>query len=704
MRMFGSLPRVSLLALMLAPVLVAMAEAPAAAPDATAAESRSPDARTLDQVEVIGQATSYAKTSVRQESLNRQHIQSSVNDALNEVPGVVVSEADPTGSSVWGTQISMRGFTTNRDTQQIGTTIDGLPNGGSSYGGGSLANRYIDTLDLETVEVSQGTADISSRSNEALGGTLNFLTADPLQEKRLRMVAGAGDNDARKYYVRYDTGLLGGNTRAWVSASSARTNDWIDGSGHARNDRIAGKFVSELDKWTLTGYLSYDDSDEPEYTSVTPQQFATNPDGDNLTGKLTGIPYLDQNFRSGSRALRENTFGYLRAAFNGDNGFKASVAAYGHHMEGRGDWIPPYLVQVNPDAPGTQATELMGGKTVYGGTNIGQIYFVNPDGSVAAPIAGCKPRLGFSAEYDPNCYASNVHGVQSYRHSHYDNDRVGFTADVEWRQTFGAIDNTIRGGLWYEKFDRSVTRDWHRLLNPGTDISFDHQPYWVQYKDNYSTDEKMYYVEDVARFGPFSARVGVKQFFVDQSRSRVIGASENVSSDSKSDPLVSAGVTWAPPVQGVEVFAGYSQNYAAIPSTVLGETDPARFRSVKPETADNIELGVRISRWPLTAAVTLYNIKFDNRIVYLPASLVKGIDYLNENDGVYENFGGVESNGVEATLGYGWDNGWRINGSYTYNRSKYLGSGDTARDTQLGIVDGAIVIGQATQIVVLSAD
>ena len=290
---------------------------------------------------MIGQATSYAKTSVRAETLNRQTVMSSVNDALNEVPGVVVSEADATGSSVWGTQISMRGFVTNRDTQQIGTTIDGLPNGGSGYGGGSLANRYIDTLDLETVEVSQGTADISSRSNEALGGTLNFLTSDPLQDSRLRFVVGAGDNEARKYYVRYDTGLLGGHTRAWVSASSARVHDWIDGSGKTSNDHIAGKFITELDRWTLTGYLSYNDADEPEYTSVSPKGFATNPDRDNLVGTLTGIPYLDQNYRSGSRALRENTFGYLRAAFDGGNGFKASVAAYGHRMQGRGDWLPP---------------------------------------------------------------------------------------------------------------------------------------------------------------------------------------------------------------------------------------------------------------------------------------------------------------------------------------------------------------------------
>ncbi|WP_447783642.1 TonB-dependent receptor [Stenotrophomonas bentonitica] len=690
----GRYPRVSLPALLLSASVQAIAAEPAPADDA----------RTLDQVQVIGQATSFAKTTVSQETLQRQQILGSVNNALNELPGVVVSEADATGSSVWGTQISMRGFVTNRDTQQIGTTIDGLPNGGSGYGGGSLANRYIDTLDLETIEVSQGTADISSRSNEALGGTLNFLTSDPLQDARLRMVVGGGDNDARKYYVRYDTGVLGGNTRAWVSASSARVNDWIDGSGHVSNDHLAAKFITELDRWTLSGYASYNDADEPEYTSVTPEAFATNPDRDGLTGTLTGIPYLDQNFRSGSRALRENTFGYLRGAFDGGNGVKLSLTGYAHRMEGRGDWLPPYLVQARNDGAGAPESEYLGGSTVYGGSALGQFYFVNPDGSAAQMRAGCVPRAGFSAEYDPNCYAPGVQGVQSYRHSHYDNDRAGFTADVEWKQTLGTVDNTVRAGVWLEQFDRSVRRDWHRLLNVGTDISFDHQPYWVQFEDRYKTDEQMYYVEDVARFGPFSARVGVKQFFVDQKRNRVIGSAENVRSDSKSDPLISAGGTWTLPVEGLELFGGFSQNFAAIPSGVLGETDAQRFSRVEPETADNIELGLRVSRWPLTGSLTLYNIKFDNRIVYLPARLADGIDYLDETDGVYENFGGVESTGLEAALGYGWDNGWRINGAYTYNRSKYLGSGNVARDTELGIVDGAQVIGQPKHVLVVSAD
>ncbi|MGK4589974.1 TonB-dependent receptor domain-containing protein [Xanthomonas hortorum pv. gardneri] len=659
---------------------------------------------TLDQVQVVGQAMTYSKTTVGKEMLDRQFVLGSVNDALNELPGVVVTEADAFGSSDWGTQISMRGFVSNRDTQQIGTTIDGVPNGGSAYGGGSKANRFIDMPDLETVEVSQGTADIASRSNEALGGTLNYLTGEPLETQRVRVIGGIGDNQGRKYYARYDTGVLGGNTRAWVSGSSARNDDWIDGSGHTSRDHLAGKFVSALNKWTLSGYLSYDDADESEYTSVTPEQFARDPEHDLLTGTLTGIPYLDQNYRSGSRALRKNTFGYLRGAFDGGNGFKATLTGYAHRMQGRGDWIPPYLVDVTNDGAGAPESEARGGNTVYAGSDLGKLYYLTPGGAAATMLAGCAGSDAVPAESNPACYPAGSVPVQSYRHSHYDNHRAGAMADVEWRADLGAIDNTVRAGAWLEHYDRSVTRDWHRLLNVGTNISFDHQPYWVQFKDEYQTDEQMYYVEDVMRYGAFAWRVGVKQFFVDQTRDRRIGDAQHVESDSHSDPLLSAGLTWTTPVQGLEAFAGYSQNFAAIPSGVLGETDPVALSRVQPETADNVELGLRISRWPLTGSVTLYDIRFDNRIVYVPANFVTGIDYLGETDGVYENFGGVHARGVEAALGYGWDNGWRINGAYTYNKADYLGSGDAARDAALEIMPGAQVIGQPRNTLVLSAD
>ena len=692
-----TLPRVSLLAALLVPAIAAYA-------NEGLDQSIAPGAQTLDQVQVIGKATSYAKTTVSTETIARQPVLGSVNGVLNESPGVVVTEGDPYGTSVWTTQINIRGFVTGRDTQQIGTTIDGLPNGGSSYGGGAMANRYIDTLDLETVEISQGTADISSRSNEALGGTLNFLTGEPLHDKRLRLVLGAGQHEASKYYVRYDTGLIGGNTRAWVSASSARNVDWSDGSGQARNDHLAGKFVTELQDWILSGYLSHNDAVEPEYASISLAQFATRPDQDNLVGNLTGIPYLDQNYRSGSAAVRENTFAYLRGAFDAGNGFSATVSGYGHLLEGRGDWLPPYLVDVTNDGAGNPESEYTGGSTAYGGNSLGNIYYLNPDMSIATPIAGCIGQAGLPAISAPNCYPVDASPAMSHRHTHYDNTRFGLTADAQWTHDFGSFENTLRGGLWLEQFDRTTVRDWHRLLNVGTDISFDSKPYWVQFKDEYAVDELMYYVEDVVRFDRFSARLGVKQFVVDQKRERVIGAVENARSDSKSDPLFSLGFTYDPGIAGSELFAGFSQNFRAIPQGVLGATNPAELARVEPETADNFELGLRLNQWPLTASLTLYNITFDNRIEFLPANLVSGIDYLGQVDGVYENVGGVESHGLEAALGYGWDNGWRVNAAWTWNQSEYVGSGNAANDAELGIQAGNEVIGQAEHILAASAD
>lgn len=74
-------------------------------PAATVPASADEQVSTLDQVQVVGQAMTYSKTNVSKEMLDRQFVLGSVNDALNELPGVVVTEADAFGSSDWGTQI-----------------------------------------------------------------------------------------------------------------------------------------------------------------------------------------------------------------------------------------------------------------------------------------------------------------------------------------------------------------------------------------------------------------------------------------------------------------------------------------------------------------------------------------------------------------------------------------------------------------------
>lgn len=657
-----------------------------------------------DEIVITGQAVTFANTQATRPMIERQSALSSVNDVINELPGVFVAEGDAFGSSDWATSISIRGFSSGGGGgQQIGSTIDGLPNGGSGYGGGSRANRYLDVLDLKTVNVSQGTADISSRSNEALGGTLDYVTSDPLADPRLRFTGAGGDFGARKFYVRADTGEFAPNTRAYVSASTSRVRDFIGGSGHTRRDHLDAKVTSRVSNVDLTGWVSYDDADESEYGSVSPEMFRSDPTHDAYTDVLTGIPYLDQAYRSGSRALRRNLFGYLRAKTDLGE-VKVSLTGYYHRMRGRGDFIPPYLVDVRDDGAGQPESEFTGSQpTMMGGDTLGKIYFVTPTGAAATMIAGCSGSAGIPPEYSPSCYAAGSTGVMSYRHTHYKNNRLGFTTDAAWQHQFGAVDNTLRAGFWYEHGRANQLRDWHRVTNPLTGIAFDGKPYYVQFSTDYDLDEVMYYAEDAMTVGPLTARFGVKQFFLQQVRAELLNDRSRTALNSHSDPLISAGLSYQTPIAGLEAFGGYSQNFAAIDNGPLGEPREVIAR-IKPETADNIEIGARYGTGRVKASLTAYDIKFNNHITSISSNLVTGIDYLEEQDSIYLNVGGIKSRGIEAALAYHLPIGLTLSGSYTYNHAVYIGTGDAAQDEDIGITPGKQVINSPRTMWVLSTD
>ncbi|MGE4410282.1 MAG: TonB-dependent receptor [Sphingobium sp.] len=692
----GAALAVLAVAIMGSSVNVHAAEGPADAP-ADAAD----EAIAADSIVVTGTATTYSNTQVTAPMLSRQSALTSVNDVLNELPGVLVTEGDSFGSADWATSITIRGFTSNGGTQQIGSTIDDIPNGGSSYGGGSRANRYLDVLNLGTIQVSQGTSDIASRSNEALGGTLNYVTSDPEQEQRLRFTVAGGDFSAKKFYVRYDTGEIAPGTYAWISGSSSRVHDWIDGSGHTRRDHVAGKFISDLGNVDLTGYVSYDDADESEYASVSKAGFLNNPNQDGLVGNWTGIPVLDQNYRSGSRALRKNLLGYLKAKIDLGE-VKLALSGYGHKMRGRGDWLPPYLVDVTNDGAGEPNSEYLGGSTVYGGSALGKIYYVTPTGATAPLLSDCDSTT--SDVYQPACYASGSIPVMSYRHTHYRNRRVGFMADVNWTHDLGGATNLLRAGIWYENGKSKSIRDWHKISNALVGYAYDGQPYYVQYATDYGVDEFTYYAEDALTFGPVTARVGVKQYFLTQDRQGLLtGNTTYTKLTYHSDPLLSVGLNYTTPIDGLEIFGGFSQNFAAVGKGLLDAGKDA-IKAVKPETADNIEVGARYTGSNLQASFTFFDISFDNRIANIASNLVTGIDYLSETDSVYLNVGGVHSYGVEAALSYRVTPQLTLSGSYTYNRAKYRGTGDTNQDADIGIVPGKQVFNTPKNMYVLSAD
>ncbi|MEE4361465.1 MAG: TonB-dependent receptor [Pseudomonadales bacterium] len=676
---------------------------------ALAAEEVQQNAGSIEEVVVFGQARVFANNRVTDSMISQQAPITSVTAVIDNLPGVSVQEGDTFGFDDWSTTISIRGFQTSLADQQIGMTIDGLPNGNSNYGGGAKANRYIDSANLGGVNVSQGTADIASRSNEALGGTLDFLTSDPLQESGVTLQGTTGEFDAQRFYGRYDTGLMfDGTTRAWFSASHQEATDWINGAAENVRDHVAAKFVSDFRRWSLTGYLSYDDTQEDNYQRLfSPAEFAENDAWDRLTADWTGVPYVDQLYRRGWSTLRENTFGYLKAEFEAAEGLDLSAAVYAHHNEGRGDWVPPYLLDVVDDAGGPES-EVLGAPAVLGGGFAGLIYFVDGAGNALSPTPGCVssitfPYGGAGPEYDPACYADGAIAVQSFRNTHYEKDRLGLTADFDWTTEIQSLENRLRGGIWYEDTERNEWRDWHRITDTRVGFEWESQPYWVQYDRTYPQDTFKWYLEDTLSLGAVDLTLGAKQFLVNVDREDNFNETPNAGVNSDSDVLWSGGILYRTPVEGLEVFAGYAENFKALSDLIL-ERPSSDLSNIAPETAENIDVGLRYSGEWITLAATYYDIEFSNRIIFLDNSVSTGPNYIIGTNGTYFNAGGINSDGFEISGLVQPTDSLSVYLAYSRNNSEYVGTGDAAVDAAVGIVPGNDVVNMPDSQYVLTLD
>ncbi len=194
------------------PLALALSLALVAPLHAATADKAADDTASIEVMQVSGKKLAYANNVAADEAKQAKAPIGNVMDLVNGLPGVHVGQGDAYGSDDYTTVVNMRGFVIDRADQQIGITVDGVPNGGSAYAGGSKANRYLDSETTAQVEVGQGAADIGSASLDALGGTLNFVSATPLAEQQAQYSHSQGSFNARRDFIRFDSGQLFGNT------------------------------------------------------------------------------------------------------------------------------------------------------------------------------------------------------------------------------------------------------------------------------------------------------------------------------------------------------------------------------------------------------------------------------------------------------------------------------------------------------------
>lgn len=561
-------------------------------PAVAADDEEAPGSAHIEEVTVVARRDVVFSNATTTEDMERVPL-TSVLAMVDSLPGVSVQEGDAFGFDDWSTTITMRGFKVDLDEQQLGITVDGMPNGDSNYGGGAKANRYIDGPNLGRVLVTQGTADIGSRSNEALGGTLDFPTDDPHPERTVSVLATRAAFEGRKHHLRFDTGRLRGDTHGWLSASRQSATDWIDGSAQNERTHVATKFRTSVRGVALTGYASWDDTHEDNYQRLfSARDFAADPGWDRLAGRWTGVPHLDQAYRPAWSTLRENAFAYLKGMRETD-AWRVEAGTYHHSNSGRGDWPPPYLVDLVDDGDGAE-TEHVDGRTLRGGAPRGFIYFVDPSGVALGPVPGCASSLTFpyggaGPEADPACHHANAHAVQSYRHTHYGKKRGGAVVDVEWRARLpNGLKSLLNAGLWVERATRRESRDWHEIAHTRIGPAFEHVPYREQYAYGYPADMRKWYVEETVTAGRLRVNVGAKGHRVRIRRDDRFGEAPNASADSDPRVLFSGGITLRT-LPGLDAFAGFAENVKAF-SDLLLERSAAALALIEPERARNVEL------------------------------------------------------------------------------------------------------------------
>lgn len=646
---------------------------------------------TVDTLVVTAAPVARGNTIVTTDLIAAQPAAMNIINAIQDVPGVAIRGSDAFNADPWTYGVNIRGFDINLRSSKIGQTIDDMPAYNASYYlGGAPAQKFLMNETVARIQIDQGTTSVGSASASALGGTIAYVTRDPKEEAGGLISLSVGDNDARRYAGVYDTGrILGDTTRAYVGIARFTACRWVygcsDGSGFDQWHAEA-KSVTELGKLTITTRVSYDDAVDDPLIEASRSFLDNSTAGDASVPAWTTIPAgVNENWAHAWSAHRENTLAYVKFDYALSDAIQFEVAPYYHRQKGQGDWAPPYQ-QIALDPNGV--------RTIAGGTAPGasrkRAFFGWTDaaGRQRAVVQGLDytdidgTRIASSLCYGVgNVVSAACTPLQTYRTSLYGHDRYGFTSKAK----FAIGEHKMEAGVWYEKLDRDFGRAWRQIVDIRKGPAYYKSPQLVDFQQNFSTDQWKFYAEDSWTIGDLTLTGGLQKYLIDIEAETegwdAFGRSTaplRTALNADSDVLFSLGALYRFN-NGLQAFAGVSQNYGAVGDWALEktQTDTSKLKS---SVADDFEAGLRFHGERLSAQATAYFINYKNAITFYSADFVTGgpsgttggINYTAGTTGAYANTGkGIESKGIEASLVYDLSDAFTLNAALTLNESIY---------------------------------
>ncbi|WP_294338857.1 TonB-dependent receptor [uncultured Sphingomonas sp.] len=184
--------------------------------------------------------TAKNKQVLGQEFIARQTPGQTVNDIINQLPGVSFQNNDPFGSA--GGTLTIRGF----DGSRISQTFDGIPlNDTGNYA--IYSNQQLDPELIEQVNVNLGSTDPDSPTASASGSTVNYRTLIPTDDFGARLVGSVGDYSFFRIFGMINTGTLTSfGTKAWVAASRASNDVVFNNFGEINKQQYNAKIYQPI--------------------------------------------------------------------------------------------------------------------------------------------------------------------------------------------------------------------------------------------------------------------------------------------------------------------------------------------------------------------------------------------------------------------------------------------------------------------------
>ncbi|MBM0105010.1 TonB-dependent receptor [Steroidobacter sp. S1-65] len=609
----------------------------------------------------IGSGQTRATFVLAGQDIAERPLGADVTQSLAKVPGVQVSTGDARGGS-FSFELYLRGL----NKEQIGLTIDGIPTGDARFNGGSPPQRFMDSSNIASIEVSQSAGDIGAPSRFALGGFVDFKTDDPARDAGLTTELGTGSDDFYRGYLRADTGESSNGWSAMASYSYQENDIWA-GPKNRSSERDHGE-LKVVKRWQDGSFLkaraSYNDQSDNDFNIITLDEFRADPDNDRASDTLAGIPARDVDFGGALGGTREDFLAYVNGLWQVGDNTQLTLNPYYQTLDGES-----FRYQ-------DRSRQLAGGdpRAVTGYT---------PTGGAIRPAVIV------------NRNSNALGGPADMRVTPRDRERYGVTGEARFSEI--ASRHTVRLGFWWEGGDSTEDRNFYPLIDSARSIDFDRgRLNYVEYQRSTTLETTMFYAQDSIELLPDTLRadLGVTWFDVKYRAKSPLEYAAAVSFSQESNLNPKVALSWQP-VVGLEIFGGYAQNFAGIPEDAfLGSTAVINPGDLDPIETENFDLGVRYTGGNYVLSLQGYSVELKNNIGIVPRdpTVVDPDEIVRGNVATRAaNIDGLETLGLELTAIADFD--WfDVYGAYSYQDAKHddppAGSQARANLAAVGVIGG----------------